>query len=419
MVRICLPGAVLTDYSISVEPGFTEKGVLPVYFTTGTDVEKIRYAVYEGQLDDKVIKEETNKLLAGPTATSTDIDADESGITVQDLTLGKTGIYTIIAVSIDNTGAGKSSFSGNLCYVKEGDEDKTAVKLHLGLESAVKYRLFNPQTTLEVWAFADSSDVVDLKMEIFKRIDYLSDPDGCEEYLKASESVPEEILDAVNDEGYIDVVTGLLPGTEYVLMVWASNGYSEAFKLSDYQMTEGDPLPIYNKYSIYDLDPDFLPKDVSVFAEKEFNLYATDEFKGIGMNEYFGKVKFSKVIQSEEDGEGGTDNYILASGLYIYDDNKGVFEDQVVFDFYEPLNVVYMLSQTFDEKCLILCVDPDGKANVLNYFMAFIPVLDGYFALVSVEPDYFNATGIGYYADGFSSSVTSSMHTSLFCSSRA
>ena len=57
----------------------------------------------------------------------------------------------------------------------------------------------------------------------------------------ASASLKDEVLEKINNGGYSDVFTKLSPLTEYVLVVWATNGYQEKF-VAKSLATEGLPF---------------------------------------------------------------------------------------------------------------------------------------------------------------------------------
>ncbi|MCQ2186989.1 MAG: hypothetical protein MJY73_01430 [Bacteroidales bacterium] len=405
---ICIAdGYTRTDYSIEAEAGYTVDGELPVYFTTGVDVNSVKFGAFEGQLTATQIANQVEAISNDKDGAFSVADEfvydEENNVNLFAAAISElpaTGEYTIVAVSFDEAGKAQGNTSIVAKYVAAGDEDANAVKLSLGIGSAEKYPGVNTDSSLETWVYGQN--IVDAKIAVFKYIDLVSSVADCQEKLMATESVTEDVIAAINGEGYVSVVDKLLPGTEYYLMIWASNGYEQDFFLSSTSaITSGDPLPIYKEYTLADLDESLLDPDPASMAGKTFNYYGTDYFGKLGMNEYLGKVSISEVTKHISDPAGDT-NLVDVKGLYNYDDNAGVFEDVVEFDFCD--GVLYHSSKkTKDEKANFYTMNAAGSAYNTTYFMGFIPVLDGYYAYVCLDPTYYAQygwCGFGYYAGG-------------------
>lgn len=341
MLRICLPGAVLTDFSISAKSDFTKAGKLPVTFTTGVDVANIRFESFEGSLDTKAVAEKATALAAGKTKFSTDVEVKSATTTVE-LSYEKTGIYTVVAVSLDKTGAAQKSTSIVVNYVAAGDEESKAVDIKLGINTAEKYRGVNTDNTLEIWAFSDSADIKDAKMGLFSVLDLATKPEECKKALMESKSVGADIIEDINETGFISPVSGLLPGTEYYLLMWASNGYEEDVFISKTSAkTSGKPLPIYQDFSIADIDEDLLPDSSEGYFGK-YNLYGVNMYGDLGLREYLGKVTIqdSEIPDAGPDEYGLMDEYMEICGIasnIIKSDYPGdgyEVNDTVTYDFY-------------------------------------------------------------------------------------
>ncbi|MBO4585691.1 MAG: hypothetical protein J5675_03725 [Bacteroidales bacterium] len=406
-VAIC-DGFVRVDYSLDLEAGLTVDGATPVAVTTGVDVASVKYAAYEGVLTATQV---ANK--------AAEIEADENAAVFTDLVLDEdtakksgvlavapeaTGEYTLVAIALDEKGKVQNSASVNFTYVDA--ENPVPVVIACGLEKTGKYAKdgYTTENSLEFYVYGE--DIVDAKIGVFKYIDIASNGVGViAAAVKASKSVSADAIEAINGDGYVDIATGLIPGTEFYLVVWASNGYEETVILSDGATTDGDPLPIYQDYdssSYY---------EAGAFANREafigkWNYYGLDVYGTLGLREYLGQVE---VTASETETEGPDD-----SGLYDeYVNVTGLFGDiswlaqygfpteaTVEMDVYG--GIVYQFSADNNEGTYKVY----AGAKALNdwgynatYCSAFIPVADGYYAFVDVSKyaATYNFCGLGLY----------------------
>ncbi|MCI7514519.1 MAG: hypothetical protein MSA53_02975, partial [Bacteroidales bacterium] len=114
---------------------------------------------------------------------------------------------------------------------------------------------------------------------------------GCIQTLLQTKSVDAKTLELINTTGYAGPVTGLLPGTEYILLAYASNGYEEDLFMSEESIsTTGDPLPIYQQFE--DVDEELLPETKDKYYGS-YNLYAVNGENKTGLRDYICTVKIS------------------------------------------------------------------------------------------------------------------------------
>ena len=401
MFRVALPGAVLTDYTISMKAGFASQGQQPIAFTFGADVAQIKFMVYEGVLNAGAIAEKVKDVKKNENASVvTKPAADEEGNVppaVAAVTLPATGEYTIVAVGYDDDGEAQSDASLIITYVAANDEVPVLVKG--GISSADKYVPLglSPETAVEFYLYGQ--DLVDVKVGLFSAAD-LADVQACLAAVQASESLPADVLETINTEVYVDVFTGLTPGTEYRMIVWASNGYEQTAILTDPWTTAGDPSPVYASYAMEDIDMALLPTSSEGYFGT-YNYYVRDmDEKGniVPMRHHVGQITLSdsEYPDSAPDDYGVVSEYVTVTGLVPYAKQAGMNET-TTFEYYD--GVLYTLPDQLGMYAqryytMLMAMDPDsGKlynASVLGGFVA-----DGYIAFVNAYASQgVNITGL-------------------------
>ena len=280
---IVMPGCKDNDYSLSIATDLSENGVTPVEIKMGADLAKTKYKFYEGKVAAADLPFEA-------LAISRDEEAafvEESGVV--DASFEKTGVYTVIAVGVDAKGEMQAYKSAEFSYVAADDE--VPVVLSCGIGSAAKYvpQGYNTDNTVEVYVYG--KDLVEVKLAAVKLTDMITNQKGCIQTLLNTPSVKEETLDLINTTGYAGPVTGLLPGTEYILLAYASNGYEEDLFMSEESIfTTGDPLPIYQEFE--GVDEALLPETKEGYYGT-YNLYAINTDNVTGLRDYLCTVKIS------------------------------------------------------------------------------------------------------------------------------
>ena len=229
-IILVLPGCELVNYSMEIEAGYSENGVLPVKFELGADVAKVKYAIYPGTLNSAQVARYAGQIADGSAEGIAALPADG----IAKLTLPETGVYTVVAVSFDATGEAQETATATINYVAEGDNKD--VELYSGLVATGKYgKEYTSDNTLEYYIFGQ--DLVDIKIGLFEKGVLENNYEACVDEVLASKSLAKEDIEAANTSSYVAVFKDCVPGTEYSVLAWASNGYAYAFDVASAKTT--------------------------------------------------------------------------------------------------------------------------------------------------------------------------------------
>ena len=381
-------------YSISVaQTAVCAGGKVPVSFVIGADATAVAYAFVEGTLTPTQVAntveafDDKSQYLATPVSGTYEFE------------LAKTGTYTLVAATFapdsDNKLELKSSASCEITYLAAADTEAYAVEIGGGVGSAAKYVTQGANTDTAIEFYVYGKNITEAKIAAFSVVD-LAKPNDCVAALMKKKSLDADALAELNGNGYVGVFTNLLPGTEYYMMVYATNGYEETVEVFGSETTTGDPLPVYQTFSV---DSYYAAGELENAAAwcGTWNIYGIDYDGTTGLREYLGKSVITPSATPTEgpDSNGLYDEYVYVTGMFgdlSWLANYGIAcDDTFEMDVYDGL--MYSCSKT-------LVNDPDGlfavyiysKGNASfgfdyadYYFQAFIPVMDGYYALVDVS----------------------------------
>ncbi len=335
--RLVLPDYKPYDYSVEVKTSPSSDGVLPVTFTLGGDVAKVSYQVFPGHVSDAEMVARLDEVKSGKNV----LTVTESG--EYEFKAEKTGLYTLIACSFDAAGKFKE-----YTFVKFGYDtvdDPKDVDIHLGLIVSDKYAGagLTKENSMEYYLYG--SELTDVKVAIYKKAHYEDFREAIEaefEYYIAP--LDRETLAQVNGAGYSGVVGGLTPGTEYILIAYAGNGYhSGVYTVTEFTAGEFDLMDA--EYSIYDLPTRFQPEDKSAYF-KTWDVWSLDPYEA----KAWGRTKRATVEISEDedimydvngkvtedpDKAEEVSDYIKLSGMYPDIADKYGIVDEIQLEFYE------------------------------------------------------------------------------------
>lgn len=421
LARIILPGAILTDYTIALEAGYASQGTQPVAFTFGADVQTIKYAAFEGPLSKgdleakvaEIAEDENAQVVAKPAA-----DAEGNvPAAVVGFSFETTGEYTIVAVGCDSEGTAQSSTSLVISYVAANDEVPVIVTAGLGAADKYVPQGYSPETAIEYYVYGQ--DLTEVKIGMFTAADFISNQQGCVSALMSVASEPAEVLEKINTDVFVDVMGGLTPGTEYYLLVWASNGYEQKIIATAPWTTAGDPLPVYAPYSIADINGELLPATSEGYFGT-YNYYATDFFGENPLRSYLGQITIADSPYEDlpADESGLVTEYVKLSGMFQAEAEYYGFDDTMDFEYYG--GVLYQLPNYFPQTAnggyypavMYLTADEGLYGHGNSYTMLGGFVKEGYIAFVDATGSYgFN----GWFLRAFSDEACASAVGNMAC----
>ena len=272
--RLVLPGHKGYDYT--VELGLHEfkveggKHVLPLEFTVGADVKKVKYQIFEGSLSEV-------ELVAKLEEVKTSKDSKEiTASTVLDFTAPKTNMYTLIACTY-----AEGDVYQEYDYVSFGYdtlEDPREVDIHMGLLVSDKHGATGRTAENSMEFYIYGSDIKDAKVAVYKSVnyeDFHSSIDSLVQYYMPGLDAFQ--LDSLNRVGYSGLIDGLASGVEYTMIAYVDNGYHSGIYTTS-ASTEGEYSPFDEQFQFYDM-----PKDLQATKQedyfKEWTLWSVDPFK--------------------------------------------------------------------------------------------------------------------------------------------
>lgn len=304
MQRLMLPGAEEYDYSLALTDSEPADGKVEIAAKLGADVAKVKYAFFEGVFGDAIAKANSAGIDAG-TVESKEITADGT-IVAQ---FEETGKYTVVANIYDEAGELQGYEFLSFGYVKAGDDKPVVLSVRTELTWEFEAQGHTPENSIRSIIFGEN--IESGYMGLFKSADLTgkSSEDLIEIAKTSGKAITAEEIDKINDTGLSLLHKGLNAGTDYVLLVWAYNGYYGKL-YSVQQTTAGKPDPLQIHYTYDDVENGLTKAGYC----GTWDYYAVDAYDKTGntSRQYFGQV----VVE-----DGGT-----TSG---YADFDNVFSDYV------------------------------------------------------------------------------------------
>lgn len=380
MFRLLFPGAKVVDYAVSVTAGFADNGVLPVSFTLGADVAKVKYDVYEGRLSAEDAAAKAREIAANSAA---EFVTETSTVGIR---LNATGVYTVVTANLDAAGTIQGSSNVSFGYVAA--DDTVPVVVNAGLIVSDKYAQLGYTSENSVEFYIYGQELNRVYYGLYKSSDIQADAQAVLADLLKNGLASSEELEAINGEGLSDLFIKLNSGTEYTLLVYAENDY-DAVLIQKSAKTEGvvDPLQ-----AVYTAD------DVYV-AEEKASFYGNYKYYA-KVDDATSRALAGDVVVSDGGSEmtdDGEVHYVSIKGLFSPAVNDGFLKDDTVtWEAYQTNSgywIIYSLGNVFGQLTLNgktyyaaqLTVMADGKGGIVdNGFVAGFTE-DGNIAIVDSQ----------------------------------
>lgn len=335
--RLVLPGYRGYDYSVAVTNSPSENGVMPLHFVLGDDVAEVRYQVFDGHLSDVEMVSKLENLQGATVGVKR---VTESG--TYDFSTSKTGFYTLIACSYD--AAGNYQEYDFVKFGYDTAKDPKDVDINLGLIVSDKHGATGRTAENSMEFYVYGSEIKEAKVALYKKIHYEDFREAIDAEFKYYISALDRYqLDSLNKVGYTGVVDGLTPGTEYILVAYADNGYHSGFYTAT-ATTEGVFDLMDAEFTFYDL-PARLQTDTHDDYFKTWDVWSLDPFTATKWGRTkrgTATFKDKKDVMFDSDGNvttvpGNADyimDYISLEGMHPNLAKKGL-KDAIDFEYYE------------------------------------------------------------------------------------
>ena len=339
--RIILPGYRAKDYDMTVTAGVSDKfGNLPVSVSFGADIAQVKLAVFEGALTESAAAQKAELIVANAGKEELGDVVTLSSATSVDYSFDQTGMYTVVAVGLDVTGAYRVMKQVTFGYLKKGD-DANQVILSCGLICSDKYASegMTAKNSLEI--YITGKDIQRLHAGFYTKDQWESNEEAIKKSLAGSQ-MNKASLDLVNSSGLFLKQGYLVPGTEYVLVLLAYNGYREQFFVAE-QKTAGEWDPRLAEYDLSDIDMNELPANYDGYFGK-YHYYA---FEGdMYSRAYLGDVTVSDQFPADFTPSMTGYQFVNIKGLFPLAKTFGLEDDSYSFIYYD--NFLYNFEQAFE-----------------------------------------------------------------------
>ncbi len=304
--RIMLPGAREYDYSVTLTKGELANGTMNANVAFGTDVNMIRYKIYEGTLDDAQVSLYAQDLDDGKE--SFDGEMTTAGtLEIKDIPSGK---YTLVACSYAEGSEGMRGYGFmTFGYIAEGDE--RPIVLDFGLEATNEFAGMGISTDNAARFYVYGEDIESLKMSIV-RTQRIAGIDPLEYVETVGTKFTAEELRSVNEGHYSTMITSLNGNSEYTLILLADNGYVKEVFTTTYTTT-GTFNPLLESYSYMDFVTENPNK--TELLSKSYSLYGVNLMDEEPQLRRIGSVSLADDIENDMYTSSEIIDYIRVKGM--------------------------------------------------------------------------------------------------------
>ncbi len=281
--RLILPGFTVPDYGVTLTKSQSENGIVKITAELASDVAVVRYAVFDGVLDDNAANMKAQDLDSGVSGFEGEITSSGS----VSVSCPQTGKYTFVACVYDSKAVFRDYVFISFGYMAEGED--VPVNIHFGVEGTNEYAGQGVSTDNAGRFYVYGEDIESLSFGLYKKSQAQSDPAALLD--ESGKSFTEEQLKKVNDKYYSVMLTGLNGNSDYTLVLRASNGYNTVLLTQDYKTT-GVFNPALETDYIYSSFLSSNPTKDKLLSTS-WNCYALNLVDNNPVRRYIGKVTFS------------------------------------------------------------------------------------------------------------------------------
>ena len=339
--RIILPGYRAKDYDMSVSAGVSDKfGNLPVNVTLGTDIAQVKLAVFEGTLTESAAAQKAQLLADNAASEELGEVVTVSSSSTVDYSFDASGMYTVVAAGFDLAGTYRVMSHAAFGYLEKGD-DSNEVILSCGLITSDKYAADGMTAKNSMEIYISGKGIQRLHAGFYTKEQWTKNEAQLKKELEGSQ-MTKSSLDQINGGGLFLKQGYLVPGTEYVLVIKAYNGYREQYFVAGGK-TAGDWDPRLAEYDLSDVDMNLIPADHTGYFGK-YHYYA---FEGdMYSRAYLGDVTISQTFPSDYTPSLTGYTFVNIKGLFPLARTFGLEDDSYTFLYYD--NVLYNFEQAFE-----------------------------------------------------------------------
>ena len=338
--RIILPGYRAKDYDMEVMAGVSDGyGNLPVNVKMGDDISSVKLAVFEGTLTESAAAEKAELIAREDESVGEIVTMDKSKTVYY--SFEETGTYTVVASGFDQSGNFRSSKFVPFGYLKAGD-DSNQVIISAGLICSDKYASegLTSKNSLEI--YINGKNIQRIHAGIYEKSKWEANKEKVEKEITEAQ-MNKASLDLVNGTGLVLKQGYLVPGTEYVLLIKAYNGFREV-TVPYIGKTGGEYDARLAEYDLSDVNPDLIPAGKDGYYGT-YHYYAVEG--DMYSRAYIGDVTIQAGFPAELDYTPSMSGYEVVNikGLFPKAKSFGLEDDSYAFFYYN--NLLYNFEQAF------------------------------------------------------------------------
>lgn len=413
MLRILLPGIVVPDYTVTLAKTEPKNGIVEISASLSKDVKQMKYAFFEGVLDEGQISLTAQDLDSQKDIQGT-FDGEISSTGTIRVENKESGKYTLIGCIYDNEGIMRSYTSISFGYIAK--DDNKPVILTMGLEPTNEYagQGITPDNSAKFYAYGEDIESVSYGLFQSNKINGLDQNALLDAQGKAFTN---EQLESLNSGGLSFMLTGLNGNSEYTLLLRANNGYVTEIKTATYKTT-GVFNPGLESYGYYDFLALSEQPSIEKLTSTQWNYYAIN-----AMSETLARRKIGQVTITENaEMSSSTLPVMNIKGLSGIEFQKGgdIFGIYIpkasLFDGYNGALALYtnesLTTGTYNNQSVYLGFVPENSSSIFfGYCLYMGAVADGYLYCVP-SPMIQDQDGIifRFFFTGTTSAVYSLMY---------